>query len=157
VTRPDAAPQAKARLERFLAEGQHGDMAWMERTAERRGDPRILWPQVRSVIMIGLNYGGTDDPLAILRRRERGAISVYARGDDYHNVIKPRLKIIARWLSRQAGGDVKVFCRHRRRDGEAAGRGRGAGLAGQAHQSGLAPARLVVVPGRDLHHARAAA
>jgi epoxyqueuosine reductase len=109
VTRPDAAPQAKARLERFLAEGQHGDMAWMERTAERRGDPRALWPQVRSVIMIGLNYGGTDDPLAILRRRQQGAISVYARGDDYHDVIKPRLKTIARWLSRQAGGDVKVF------------------------------------------------
>jgi epoxyqueuosine reductase len=64
---------------------------------------------VRSVIMLGLNYGGADDPLAILRRRERGAISVYARGDDYHDVIKPRLKIIARWLSRQAGGDVKVF------------------------------------------------
>jgi epoxyqueuosine reductase len=109
VTRPDAAPQAKARLERFLAEGQHGDMAWMERTAEQRGDPRALWPQVRSIIMIGLNYGGTDDPLAILRRREQGAISVYARGDDYHDVIKPRLKTIARWLLRQAGGDVKVF------------------------------------------------
>jgi epoxyqueuosine reductase len=84
-------------------------MAWMERTAERRGDPRALWPQVRSVIMIGLNYGGTDDPLAILSRRQHGAISVYARGDDYHDVIKPRLKIIARWLSQQAGGDVKVF------------------------------------------------
>jgi epoxyqueuosine reductase len=84
-------------------------MAWMERTAEQRGDPRALWPQVRSIIMIGLNYGGTDDPLAILRRREQGAISVYARGDDYHDVIKPRLKTIARWLLRQAGGDVKVF------------------------------------------------
>jgi epoxyqueuosine reductase len=109
VTRPDAAPQAKARLERFLAEGQHGDMAWMERTAARRGDPRVLWPQVRSVIMIGLNYGGADDPLAILARRERGAISVYAGGDDYHDIIKPRLKAIARWLLEDAGGDVKVF------------------------------------------------
>jgi epoxyqueuosine reductase len=109
VTRPDAAPHAKARLERFLAEGQHGDMAWMASTAERRGDPRVLWPQVRSIIMLGLNYGGADDPLAILRRRERGAISVYARGDDYHDVIKPRLKAIARWLLQQAGGDVKVF------------------------------------------------
>jgi epoxyqueuosine reductase len=109
VTRPDAAPQAKARLERFLAEGHHGDMAWMERTAASRGDPRVLWPQVRSVIMLGLNYGGADDPLAILRRREHGAISVYARGDDYHDVIKPRLKTIARWLIAQAPGDVKVF------------------------------------------------
>ena len=109
VTRPDAAPQAKARLERFLAEGQHGDMAWMAQTAERRGDPRALWPQVRSIILVGLNYGGTGDPLEILRHRERGAISVYARGDDYHDVIKLRLKAIARWLLAQAGGDVKVF------------------------------------------------
>jgi epoxyqueuosine reductase len=109
VTRPDAAPQAKARLARFLAEGQHGDMAWMERTATQRGDPRALWQEVHSIIMLGLNYGGADDPLAILRRHERGAISVYARGDDYHDIIKPRLKAIARWLLDQAGGDVKVF------------------------------------------------
>ena len=109
VTRPDAAPQAKARLERFLAEGQHGDMEWMARTAERRGDPRALWPQVRSIILVGLNYGGADDPLEILRQRAHGAISVYARGDDYHDLIKPRLKAIARWLLAQAGGDVKVF------------------------------------------------
>jgi epoxyqueuosine reductase len=109
VTRPDAAPQAQARLKRFLAEGQHGDMAWMERNAAQRGDPRALWTEVRSIIMLGLNYGGADDPLAILRRRERGAISVYAGGDDYHDIIKPRLKAIARWLIAQAGGDVKVF------------------------------------------------
>jgi epoxyqueuosine reductase len=109
VTRPDAVPKAKARLARFLAEGQHGDMAWMERNATRRGDPRALWAQVRSIIMLGLNYAGADDPLAILRRRARGAISVYARGDDYHDVIKPRLKAIARWLVAQAPGDVKVF------------------------------------------------
>ena len=109
VTRPDAAPEAKARLERFLAEGQHGDMIWMERTAARRGDPLVLWPQVRSIILLGLNYGSDEDALAVLRRRERGAISVYARGDDYHDIIKPRLKTIARWLLAQAGGDVKVF------------------------------------------------
>jgi epoxyqueuosine reductase len=107
VTRPDAIPQAKVRLEQFLADGAHGDMAWM--ASERRGDPRALWPQVRSIIMVGMNYGGTDDPLAILRRRERGAISVYAQGDDYHDVIKPRLKALARWLIAQAGGDAKVF------------------------------------------------
>src|SRR3977135_764532 len=92
--------QAKARLGRFLAEGQPGDMIWMEQTAGRRGDPRVLWPQVRSIIMIGLNYGGADDPLAILRQRQHGAISVYAGGDDYHEIIKPRLKAIARWLVR---------------------------------------------------------
>jgi epoxyqueuosine reductase len=84
-------------------------MIWMETTAERRGDPLALWPEVRSVIMLGLNYGPDHDPLEILKSRERGAISVYAKGEDYHEVIKPRLKDIARWLIAQAGGDVKVF------------------------------------------------
>jgi epoxyqueuosine reductase len=107
VTRPDAIPLAKGRLAHFLAEGAHGDMIWME--GERRGDPRALWPDVRSVVLLGLNYASGGDPLAILARRERGAISVYAQGDDYHEIIKPRLKAIARWLVAQAGGDVKVF------------------------------------------------
>jgi epoxyqueuosine reductase len=81
----------------------------MATTAARRGDPRALWPQVRSVIMLGLNYDQGGDPLAILRRRDRGAISTYAQADDYHDVIKPRLKALARWLTAEAGGDVKVF------------------------------------------------
>lgn len=97
------------RLRQFLAEGAHGDMDWMDTTAARRGNPRTLWPQVGSVIMLGVNYGQDSDPLAILRRRDRGAISVYARGDDYHDIIKPRLKALARWLTAQAGGDAKVF------------------------------------------------
>jgi epoxyqueuosine reductase len=111
IARPDSIPQAAERLRHFLAEGAHGDMDWMEATAARRGSPCALWPQVRSVIMLGLNYGHSadSDPLAILRRRERGAISVYARGDDYHDVIKPRLKALAGWLIAQAGGDAKVF------------------------------------------------
>ncbi len=109
VVRPDAVPEAKLRLERFLADGAHGDMAWMAANSERRGDPRLLWPEVRSVIMLGLNYGPETDPLAVLEARDRGAISVYARGDDYHDVIKPRLKTIARWLVANGGGDVKVF------------------------------------------------
>jgi len=111
VTRPDSIPQAAERLRHFLAEGAHGDMDWMETTAARRGAPRALWPQVRSVIMLGLNYGhgAGSDPLTILKRRERGAISVYAQADDYHDVIKPRLKALARWLIAQAGGDAKVF------------------------------------------------
>jgi epoxyqueuosine reductase len=109
VTRPDAIPQAPERLARFLAEGLHGDMDWMQTTAERRGDPRALWPQARSVIMLGLNYGPNEDPLEILKRRDRGGISVYARGDDYHELIKKRLKSLARWLIANAGGDVKVF------------------------------------------------
>jgi epoxyqueuosine reductase len=109
VTRPDSIPQALERLQRFLTDGAHGDMDWMETTAGRRGDPRALWPEVRSVIMLGLNYGPAHDPLAVLRQRAHGAVSVYAQGDDYHEIIKPRLKALARWLVAQAGGDVKVF------------------------------------------------
>jgi epoxyqueuosine reductase len=109
VTRPDAAPMAKQRLQEFLAAGGHGDMEWMAASAERRGDPLALWPEVRSIVMLGLNYGPDHDPLAILQQRDRGAISVYAQGSDYHEIIKPRLKDLARWLVAQAGGDVKVF------------------------------------------------
>jgi epoxyqueuosine reductase len=109
VTQPDAAPQAKARLEQFLADGAHGDMDWMETTAQRRGDPHALWSDVRSIVMLGVNYGPQNDPLAILERRERGAISVYAQREDYHEIIKKRLKTLARWLIAQAEGDVKVF------------------------------------------------
>ena len=84
-------------------------MEWMATTAVRRGDPRVLWPQARSVIILGLNYGPDADPLAILSKRDRGAISVYAQADDYHDIIKPRLKALARWLIARGGGDVKVF------------------------------------------------
>ena len=109
MVRPDALGDAKRHLADFLAAGAHGDMTWMEANAERRGDPRALWPQVRSIVMLGLNYGPDEDPLAILAARQRGAISVYAQGDDYHAVIKPRLKAVARQLVALAGGDVKVF------------------------------------------------
>ena len=108
VTRPDAAPEAKVRLNQFLADGAHGDMVWLASTAARRADPLALWPQVRSVIMLGMNYGPDEDPLAMLKQRERGAISVYAKGDDYHDLIRGRLKQLAQWLTR-AGGEVKVF------------------------------------------------
>lgn len=109
MTLADGAPETKARLERFIADGAHGDMAWMAETAERRGAPKALWPDVRSVIMLGLNYGPDEDPLAVLKQRSHAAISVYAKGDDYHDLIKKRLKEIARWLVANAGGDVKVF------------------------------------------------
>jgi len=68
-----------------------------------------MWPDVRSIVLLGVNYGPRGDPLAILKQRTRGAISVYAQGDDYHEVIKPRLKSLGRWLIEQAGGDIKVF------------------------------------------------
>jgi epoxyqueuosine reductase len=109
VTTPDSVPEAKARLARFINEGAHGEMAWMAESALRRCDPRALWSEVRSIIMLGVNYGPKDNPLAALSAREYGLISVYAQGDDYHEVMKPRLKSVARWLIEQAGGDVKVF------------------------------------------------
>jgi epoxyqueuosine reductase len=84
-------------------------MDWMARHADRRADPRVLWPEVRTIVMLGINYGPSDDPLAILKQRTCGDISVYAQGDDYHDVIKPRLKHLGRWLIEQAGGDIKVF------------------------------------------------
>ena len=109
VARPDAIPLAAPRLREFLAAGAHGDMDWMVANAERRGDPRALWSQVRSILMLGINYGPDDDPLAVLHQKTRGAISVYARGDDYHDLIKSRLKQVGRWLIERAGGDIKVF------------------------------------------------
>ena len=109
MTRPDAIGEAKTYFERFIAEGQHGDMDWLATTTARRTDPNVLWPDARSVVMLGLNYGPDRDPLAILQARDRGAISVYAQGDDYHEIIKSKLKAIARWLVANAGGDVKVF------------------------------------------------
>src|SRR6202047_4811173 len=84
-------------------------MAWLAANPARRADPRVLWPGVRSVIMLGVNYGPDENPLAILQQRSSGAISVYARGDDYHDVIKKRLKALARWLVAASGSEVKVF------------------------------------------------
>jgi epoxyqueuosine reductase len=109
IATPDSIPLAAERLRQFLAEGAHGDMEWMQTSAQRRGSPRALWPQARSIILLGLNYAREGDPLAILQRRSHGAISVYAQSTDYHDVIKPRLKVLARWLTAQAGGEVKVF------------------------------------------------
>ncbi|MFL5106789.1 MAG: tRNA epoxyqueuosine(34) reductase QueG, partial [Xanthobacteraceae bacterium] len=109
VVAPDAIRGVKERFATFLADGAHGDMDWLARDPDRRADPQTLWPQVRSIIMLGLNYGPAGDPLRILTRPERGAISVYAQGDDYHDLIKSRLKAIARWLVARAGGEVKVF------------------------------------------------
>jgi epoxyqueuosine reductase len=109
IATPAAIGKAGDRLDAFLAAGHHGTMAWMAETAARRRHPRALWPQVRSVAMMGLNYGPDHDPLQSLARADRGNISVYARGDDYHDVVKKRLKAVAREFAREAGADVKVF------------------------------------------------
>jgi epoxyqueuosine reductase len=109
VVGPGGIPQARERLDRFLADGCQGDMAYMADRPERRADPRLLWSDVRSIIMLGVSYAAEEDPLDALKQRSCGAISIYARGDDYHDVIKPRLKSLARFLQSAAGGDVKVF------------------------------------------------
>jgi epoxyqueuosine reductase len=109
VTDPDAIADAARHFHAFLAAGAHGEMDWLAAHPERRADPRVLWAGVRSVIMLGVNYGPDENPLAILQQRTRGAISVYAQGDDYHDLIKKRLKALARWLVATAGGEVKVF------------------------------------------------
>ena len=109
VTAPDAIADAAKHFHDFLASGAHGDMDWLAQNPARRADPRALWPGVRSVIMLGVNYGPDQDPLVILAQRTRGAISVYAQGDDYHDLIKKRLKLLARWLVATAPCEVKVF------------------------------------------------
>jgi epoxyqueuosine reductase len=107
-----APPGARDGLEAWLAAGAHGDMAWMAETFARRVDPKTLWPEARSVVMLALNYGSGVDPLAALERKERGAISVYARNRDYHDVVKGKLKTLAAWLvaaARPQAAEVKVF------------------------------------------------
>ncbi|MBY5559734.1 tRNA epoxyqueuosine(34) reductase QueG [Rhizobium leguminosarum] len=109
ITRPDAIPEAKERLGQFIDAGRHGTMDWMAETRDRRGDPRTLWSEVRSVVVFGLNYAPDEDPRAILDKPDKAAISVYARNRDYHDVIKGRLKEIATRFAARAGADVKVF------------------------------------------------
>jgi epoxyqueuosine reductase len=102
-------PVARAHLADFVARGLHGDMGWMEETAERRADPQVLWPEARSAIVVGLNYGPVEDPMAGLQRRDRGLVSVYARGRDYHDVLKKRLRVLARWIHETLAAEVKLF------------------------------------------------
>jgi len=100
---------ASARLAEFIDQGRHGSMDWIERTAERRAHPTAMWPAARSAIVLGLNYGPDVDPLAALEHTTRATISVYAQGDDYHELIKKRLKALARWLVAETGCELKVF------------------------------------------------
>ncbi|MBV1705630.1 MAG: tRNA epoxyqueuosine(34) reductase QueG [Hyphomicrobiales bacterium] len=110
IVAPDGALPAGLRLESWLAAGHAGDMAWMAETRARRADPRVLWPQVRSIVMLTMAYGPEGDALATLRAPDCGNISVYARHRDYHEVIKGRLKQLGQWLLAQAGaGEIKVF------------------------------------------------
>ncbi len=112
VCRPDAVPQVAERLRAFVAAGYHGQMGWMAERMQWRGDPTALWPEARSVVMLAESYTPEHDPLTVLEQADRGAISVYAQGRDYHDVVKKRLKRLARWLMAEAAEEdpsVKVF------------------------------------------------
>ncbi|MGE0239049.1 MAG: tRNA epoxyqueuosine(34) reductase QueG [Parvibaculaceae bacterium] len=106
---PAAAAMAGARLEEFLSLGREGDMGWLRETAGRRADPLALWPEARSAIMLAMSYAPGIDPLARLKAKDTGVISVYALGRDYHDVVKGKLKHLAQWLARETAQDVKVF------------------------------------------------
>jgi len=109
IARADAAPAAGARLRAWLDDGAHGSMIWMEERAHHRASPAGLWPEVRSVISLGMSYAPGVDPLALAATRDVGRIAVYAQGADYHDVVKRALKALARWLVDAAPSDLKVF------------------------------------------------
>ena len=109
VCRPSAVPEVAARLDAFVAAGYHGQMGWMAERMHWRADPSVLWPEARSVLMLAESYAPEHDPLAVLARPDLGGVSVYAQGRDYHDIVKKRLKRLARWLIEEAGGELKVF------------------------------------------------
>ena len=109
VCRPDAIPEAGQRLAVFVEGGRHGQMGWMAERMAWRGDPAALWPEARAVVMLAEPYTPAHDPLEVLGRRDRGAISVYAQNRDYHDVAKARAKRLGRWLVAETGCEIKVF------------------------------------------------
>ena len=111
--RAHLAEEARANLTEYLGRGYHGDMGWLAEKADRRGDPQVLWPEAKTIVVLGLAYTPEDDPMAAIARTDRGTISVYARGRDYHDTMKRRLKALGRWIASQWPGDLpgglKVF------------------------------------------------
>ncbi len=109
ITPPERIADAGARLDTFLAAGHHGDMEWMANTAHRRRDPRALWPDARSAIIVAMNYAPNENPLTLLDHPTRAAISVYARGKDYHDILKGKIKQLAGLIAKETNAAVKVF------------------------------------------------
>ena len=109
ICRPWSLKEHSQRLREFLNKNRHGEMSWMNQKVEWRSDPSSLWPNAQSCVMLGESYSPKHDPLEILKKPEKGAISVYAQNKDYHDVVKKRLKRLARWLVKEFECEVKVF------------------------------------------------
>ena len=152
--RPDSLPELPDRLAAFVAAGMHGQMAWMADRMAWRGDPSALWPEARTVIMLAEPYTPDHDPMAVLERRDRAAISVYAHGRDYHDVLKKRLKRVGRWLIEQEpDAQIKVFVDTAPVMEKPLRAGGWAGLAGQAYQPAGSRFGVLVFPWCDFHDA----
>ena len=150
-------PEARDRLAAFVASGLHGDMGWLAARTEQRAQPGILWPEARTVIALALSYAPDGDPLAPLGLPDRGTISAYARGRDYHDLMKGRLKHLAAFVASRFDAGVKVFVDTAPVMEKPLGEAAGLGWVGQAHQPRFPRAWVVVVPGRGLHDAGTAA
>ncbi|MCK0141447.1 tRNA epoxyqueuosine(34) reductase QueG [Aliiroseovarius sp. F20344] len=109
ICTPNSVPEIAERLEQFVAEGRHGDMAWMGDRMNWRGNPAALWPEAKSVIMLAEPYTPSHDPMTVIGQKDRAAISVYAQNRDYHDIVKKRLKRVGRWMIDHFGGEIKVF------------------------------------------------
>jgi epoxyqueuosine reductase len=108
-TRPELDEASRRNLDSFLARGLFGEMEWLAANAERRGNPRALWPEARSIVVLGANYGPANDPRRMLSEPKYGSISVYAQGEDYHKLLKKRLKELGRWMAERFGSEARVF------------------------------------------------
>jgi epoxyqueuosine reductase len=109
IARADAVPEAGERLKEWIAAGHHGEMGWMEARADQRASPQGLWPEAKSVIALAISYAPPHDPLTMAEAKDRGRISVYAQGADYHKIVKKALKAMGRWLAEECGCQLKVF------------------------------------------------
>ncbi|OYU41373.1 MAG: tRNA epoxyqueuosine(34) reductase QueG [Pseudorhodobacter sp. PARRP1] len=109
ICAPDAAPETAERLQAFLAADHHGQMSWMAERTHWRGNAAALWPEARSVIMLAEVYTPETDPMAVIGQPDRAAVSVYAQGKDYHDLVKRRLKRLGSWFAATAKAEIKVF------------------------------------------------